>query len=340
MNTKNCTTHNPREIAKTGLIRACNLIKEKPDFYKKDDEGNDIEVKNHSPKRRYEFNSADYFYLCDAIKYICTHHPDKLKDAITRYAVKLSLEKFEEFSIGKYTNQRHRLIKELGRGILHPKHCYIPKEDGGYYIMHPFTIDLETLENEKLTNTERKRLANLDQRKLGYITISFAKPLFEKYLNGGQYYKHPPYLYAAIYNLLQNPEELTRLMPAAFQERRDLEQKRSSKEYVSGYIKFIDYLYLHGAGGDNDKITVDLEDLVNSVMPSLGKINESGKFKMRDIHEFFSFTATASLIAANLEGLDYKIVLNKKKQYIETKERDGHFCATFCLEHPHKKNLF
>jgi hypothetical protein len=60
--------------------------------------------------------------------------------------------------------------------------CYIPKPDGGYYLMQPFVIDFESEDHEKLSETELRALKNIGREKLGYITILFAKPLFKKYL--------------------------------------------------------------------------------------------------------------------------------------------------------------
>jgi hypothetical protein len=86
------------------------------------------------------------------------------------------------------------------------RYCYIPKEDGGYYIMPPFRLDFTTENQEDLPEGQLRKLKNIDAQKIKSVTFSMAKPLFEKYIQNGQYYSHPVNLYAKIYDIVSGWE--------------------------------------------------------------------------------------------------------------------------------------
>jgi hypothetical protein len=70
--------------------------------------------------------------------------------------------------------------------------------------MQPFVIDFESEDHSKLTEKELRDLKNLGREKMGYITILFAKPLFQKYLKAGnQFYQHPACLYSQVHKYLR-----------------------------------------------------------------------------------------------------------------------------------------
>jgi hypothetical protein len=323
-------THNPRQVADMELVRAGNLMKEKPDFYNLEKDGTFKQLNNHSPRRRLEFNSANYLYLCDAAKYLCTHHKDELNTGSLNYIeIEIEWDIFKQITIGQYTQQYSKLLNELDGS---QRYCYIPKGKGGYYIMPPFRLDFTTENQEDLSEGQLRKLKNIEAQKIKTVTISMAKPLFEKYITGGQYYLHPVNLYAKIYDIVSNwdinnrSELVTR---KCVDPETNYKQLLTCPNFIAGYIRFIDYLYIHGAG-TNNKITVNLQDFLSKVMPSLCRINEEGKMKIRDNKEFTEFMTAATVLTAMLDGLDYKLKSTPK----DDPNKNGYIVFEF--DHPHR----
>lgn len=325
-------SHCPRQAADIELIRARQLMKEKPDFYNLEKDGTFKQLNNHSPRRRLEFNSANHFYLCDVAKYLCTHHKDKLSlGAINYIETALDWDIFLKLAIGQYKNQYQKFMEELRNS---QRYCYIPRDSGGYYIMPPFRLDFTTESLEDLSERQLRKLKNIEAQKIKSVTFSMAKPIFEKYIKGGQYYKHPINLYAKIYDKLNEiikavkNSDLNALRSRGFD--LDIERDFTCPIYVSGYVRLIDCLYIRGAG-TKDKISVSLQDLLPQVMPSLCHINEQGKMKLRNRAELEDFLTVAATLTGTLDGLDYKL----KPVKVDT-EKDG--CIIFEFDHPNKKN--
>jgi hypothetical protein len=294
-------SHNPRQMADVELIRAGNLMKEKPDFFNLERDGTFKQLDNHSPRRRLEFNSANHFYLCDAAKYLCTHYKEKLSlGAINYIETTIDWDAFKEITIGKYKDQYRKLLYELNGS---QRYCYIPKEDGGYYIMPPFRLDFTTESQEGLSEKQSRKLKNIGVQKIKSVTFSMAKPLFLKYIEGGQYYKHPVNLYANIYHNIPNIEATIKGSP---QFKDMCHENYGCTEFIAAYIRLIDYLYIHGAG-THDKISVKLPDMLSKVMPSLCQFNERGEMKFRKINKLWNFMVVAVTILNKLDGLDYKL---------------------------------
>jgi hypothetical protein len=322
----------PRQVADVEQIRAGNLMKEKPGFYKLED-GDFKQLNNHSPRRQLEFNSANHFYLCDAAKYLCTHHKKSLNFGSINYIeTEISWNAFKQITIGKYTQQYPKLMHELNGS---QRYCYIPKEDGGYYIMPPFRLDFTTENQEDLSDGQRRKLKNIDAQKIKSVTFSMAKPLFEKYIQNGQYYSHPVNLYAKIYDIVSGWEinNSPKLMSeGGCDPETNYKQLLTSPNFIAGYVRLIDYLYIHGAG-TNDRISVSLQDLLSKVMPSLCHINEHGKMKLRNQKELVELLTAATILTGILDGLDYKLKSPPK----DDTNKDGY--TVFEFDHPQKKQI-
>jgi hypothetical protein len=313
----NTYTHTPRSLVEAELTKV-NLVKSASATVFS--ENGDL-IKEHQPKRRHEFDGTLYRYYSDVAKYLCTHYKVSLKDMITRYGIRIKWETFVKMAIGEHHDQYHRFINEIGRNATEPKYCYLPKQDSGYFFMLPFILDFETADNDSLSDKEKKQLLQLSEkdgvqrRKIGYVTFSFAKPLFQKYREGGQYYQHPTAFYAEAYQL--------------FSEFHEKDTKTGLKEieaHVDIFMSFTDYLYLHGAG-THDKITVDLFDMAKRIMP--GAIQEkNGKPYIRDMSGLTELLSTFTTISKQLKGLDYKV---------ESIELIGSGNLLFYFSHPKRR---
>jgi hypothetical protein len=353
-------THAPRALVTTETTRT-NILSalEKLDLYT--EEGKLIPT--HKIKRKYEFNGAGNLYLCDAIKYICTHEAKAIrKGGYNRFEVKLKWESFVKRAIGENTDQYHRLCNEVWRTIHEARPCYIPKEGGGWFLMQPFIVDLESVDGEKLSSEEKKRLENLNgndgTRKLGYITIAFAKPLFQKYLEGGQYYQHPCCLYAQVHKYVEEDNAIFKdqsqnmTLPGMTKEETRSKLKLMSEEECSIFkqeqaqspeqteairsedlefpiISAIDWLYLHGAGDPRKTyIEIPLEDFIRHCLPSAG-YEKAGTFYIRK-HKEGQYLTTLIDTISRLQGFDFTIT------GFTGVERDGKKFAHFELAHPER----
>jgi hypothetical protein len=294
-------TRAPRELAETELVKAGVLKDARLTLYGETGEP----LPQQKAARRHEFNKAGNLYLSDVVKYICTHESAFLDETATRYSIRLSWPAFVKRAIGNDHDQYFRLVNEILRTKRNNENCYIPKADGGYYLMQPFVIDFESEDHSKLTEKELRDLQNLGREKLGYITILFAKPLFQKYLkDSGQFYQHPVSLYAQVHKYLQqwNGSMKEAVSKPALEEQPDA----ASDQMESAVLDAIDFLYTHGAGdARNSQITVNLVDLLRSCYPA--SVSHVGsKYYPRDAMVSTFLDATISVIR-NLDGLDYKI---------------------------------
>jgi hypothetical protein len=197
--------------------------------------------------------------------------------------------------------------------------CYIPKADGGYYLMQPFVVALESESHDKLAPKELQNLANLSKSgkstqikaKIGHVTILFAKPLFQKYLKaGGQFYQHPSCLYSQIHKYIQQWNGGVK-KPAA---QRALiappeskpEDAVASDQMESAVMDAIDFFYKHGAGyARNSQITVSLVNLLRSCYPSA--LNHKGNKYYPIAATVNAFLNAVVSVVSKLNGLDYNI---------------------------------
>jgi hypothetical protein len=285
-------TRTSRELVETELIKT-GVLKDAPlTLYGETGK----RLPQQKAVRRHEFNKAGNLYLCDVVKYICTHESAFLDETATRYSIRLSWTAFVKRAIGNDHDQYFRLVNEILRTKRNKEDCYIPKADGGYYLMQPFVIDFESEDHSKLTEKELQDVKNLGREKLGYITILFAKPLFQKYLKeGGQFYQHPVSLYAQVHKYIKQWDSGEEDHPHA-----------ASDQMESAVVDAIDFLYKHGAGDTrNSRITVNLVDLLRSCYPAAVD-HKGNKYYPRMTMATVFMNAVVSVIR-NLDGLDYKI---------------------------------
>jgi hypothetical protein len=331
MSVKDCinqqVVHQPRNSAETELVRASTLAqnKEKLSFVKIEKDGIETVVENHQPKRSLEFNTAASYYLSDAAKYLCTHYKEVLDTRNKLYVMaELDREIFFDITIGKFTDQYHRFMNGLSN--VGDRKCYIPNGKGGYYIMLPFMLAFETENQEKLTENERRRLKNITHRgevarKIAKVYFYFAKPLFEEYLTGAnrQYYKHPKNLFSAIYDFIKKEMPIVQNSIGA-----------NLHYHVESLVRFIDYLYIHGAGDPNKKqLTLSLSNICSEVVPQYVQRNSQGRIRIRNYKEAGELLATAVNLTSKIDGLDYKVTGFK----FGRGSKDN---LIFGLEHPYK----
>jgi hypothetical protein len=285
------------ELVKTGVLKDCQLT-----LY---GETGDL-LPQQKAARRHEFNKAGNLYLSDVVKYICTHESEFLDETASYYSIRLSWTAFVKRAIGSNHDQYYRLCKEVMRMMEKQELCYIPKADGGYYLMQPFVVALESEDNDKLAPKELQNLANLSKSnkssqiktKIGYVTVLFAKPLFQKYLKeGGQFYQHPTCLYSQVHKYIQQ---------WCLDAQKEEDQSAASDQIESAVLDAIDFLYKHGAGNaKNSQITVNMVELLRNCYPSA--LNHKG-------NKYYPIAATVSVFMSavvvvinNLNGLDYNI---------------------------------
>jgi hypothetical protein len=314
-----------REHAETVLTRVNLLSKVKNNFAILKEDGSFKQLEKHSIQRRLEFNAATHFYLCDAAKYLCTHKKSSLNFGSLNYIeAKINWQIFLQITIGKYKNQYSKLMCELNNS---QRHCYIPRskhDGGGYFIMPPFRLDFTTIDQEKLSKEQQRKLHNINAQKIDTVTLSMAKPLFENFLKGGQYYQYPVNLYASIYHIISDRSEILQMS-----------EKFIGKNFIAGYIRFIDYLYIHGAGNpQKNKISVNVNDLLSKVMPSLIYVDKQGR-KHKYKRESIDFLIAASTLVSNynLNCLDYKIEKNENGTMIKDDPNDSRKII-FNISHP------
>jgi hypothetical protein len=302
-------THASRELVETELVKTGVLKDGQLTLYGETGEL----LPQQKAARRHEFNKAGNLYLSDVVKYICTHESAYLDETVSYYSIHLKWSAFVKRAIGENHDQYSRLCKEVMRTMGKQELCYIPKADGGYYLMQPFVVALESEDNDKLAPKELQNLANLSKSgrstqikaKIGHITILFAKPLFQKYLKeGGQFYQHPTCLYSQVHKYIQQWDGSVRENAAV----PVLEEgpASASDQMESAVTDAIDFLYKHGAGdAKKSRITVSLVELLRSCYPT-SVSHVKGKYYPRDDMVSVFFDAIISVIS-NLNGLDYKI---------------------------------
>lgn len=285
--------HCPSLEAKTELVRAKWLERTQSVFYELDNDGKTKEITNHVPKRSFEFTMDKQLYLADAAKYYCTHHAKNLILSERDYILAItSREKFIEATIGQYKEQTHKLLNDLKEALT--RFVYVPNEFGGYTVMQPFGLVYDT---------------NVAFERISEIRFRFSKLIYGKYLEGGQYFRHPKNLTATLYDIISkwdiNALEKKRLgrTPTL-----DYNALLSDKVFLASYIRFFEYLCLHGAGDKrHDKITVDIRDMLPQVAPSLCKIDNKLRFFQRDKEQIKVFLTAAELLGRTLEGFDFQI---------------------------------
>jgi hypothetical protein len=319
------TVNNPRKMAEVGQIRASTLVKEKPTFYELNSKSNEFELKeHHQPKRRLEFNLASQFYLCDIGKYLCTHLKDMLNLGSINYIEStLAMDTFIKLAIGNHHDQYQKFIAEWRDA---ERKCYIPNPngDGSYYIMPAFRLDFLTESDEDLAADQLRKVQNIGVHRIKTVTFSMAKPIFEKYLilADKQYYRHPAHLYANIYDIISKNHLVSK---SDLADCPDL----ATPAFIAGYIRFIDYLYLHGAG-TNDRISLSFEDTLTHVMPSFVQFTKDGIAVPRDAKKLLKFLITATNLITMLDGLDYKLKCPPSRD----SNKMGYMI--YELNHPHK----
>jgi hypothetical protein len=235
--------------------------------------------------------------------------------------------------------------------------------------MQPFIVDLESEDGTRLTTAEKKRLGNLKHndgtRKLRYITIAFAKPLFQKYLDGGQYYQHPACLYAQVHDIIEREKkcyghplrgketfadisidemriEINKLSRKELKKlKRNLDNPQSANQELKSedmefpIISAIDYLYLHGAGDPRKSyIELPIDDFLNHCNPSALTIIKGKLYQRRD--KMTLLFQKLIIVLSFLEGLDFSICIQGKDFLpgINTLKKDGIEYLYCKLDHP------
>jgi hypothetical protein len=295
-------TQASRELVETEMVKT-GVLKDGPlTLY--DEKGE--RLPRQKAMRRHEFNKAGNLYLSDVAQYICTHEPQFIDETAIYYSIRLKWLAFVKRAIGDDQDQYYRLVNEILRTKHKNESCYIPKADGGYYLMQPFVVAFESEDHSKLTEKELRDLKNLGREKLGYITILFAKPLFQKYLKeGGQFYQHPTCLYSQVHKYIQQWDGGVK--ESASTPVLEEAPASASDQMESAVMDAIDFLYKHGAGdAKNSQITVSLVNLLRSCYPSA--LNHKG-------NKYYPIAATVSAflnavvsVVSKLNGLDYNIM--------------------------------
>jgi hypothetical protein len=219
---------------------------------------------------------------------------------------------FFDFAIGEFKEQYKKLMNELA--IMDSRRCYVPNGKGGYYRMHPYIIVPESISLEKinaLPEQERQRLLNTKNSLIEQFHFYAARPLYAKYLDGGQFYQHPKNLFAKIWYIISqldiNANKNGRFVAGKdFYPDINYNELLSSPRFVQGYIKFIDYLYVHGAAS-HASLLIDRGDMLKKCCPSLIKRHKDGRILIRDHREYEAFFKMVVILTKHLDGLDYKL---------------------------------
>jgi hypothetical protein len=221
---------------------------------------------------------------------------------------------FFDLAYGEFKEQHKKLMNELA--IMDSRRCYVPKGDGGYYLMHPYIIVPESISLEKfnaLPEQEKQRLLNTKNSLIEQFHLYFARPLYAKYLDGGQYYQHPKNFFAKVWHIVSqldiNANKDRRFVAGRdYYPEINYNELLSSPRFVQGYIRLINYLYEHGAGS-HKSISVDEADLFKECYPSLIRTAKDDKIsiRIRDIQEYNAFFKMSVVLTMYLDGLDYKL---------------------------------
>jgi hypothetical protein len=335
---KHTYTHNPVQMVNVEHLKINQL--QNDEFIEIDESGNETKIEKYNLTSKYEFRGCHNYYCCDAAKYLCTHHKDSLKIGNIYIEAEIKYEKFIDITIGDFQDQQKKLFDELSN--VGKRKCCIPTGNGRVLIMTPFNIVYEAIKNEKIPEGERKRLENIEAKKIERIHFFFPAPIFKDYLSSTnkQFYKHPVNLYAKMYHILKimqkelketqkSPDKKDfNLIPKGI----NYEELLSSPTFVDGYIAFFDYLYKHGAGDERKKsISINEADLMKSCVPSLIHIDGAGKVKIRDKRKYGAFFKMAVILSYKIKGFDFRITDAPKPDRSDFGKRGW---MIFPLDHP------
>jgi hypothetical protein len=176
--------HSPLEVVKTQLIRGRQLreLIPVPKFYELAKDGSKTELKNYVPQRKFEFACAGEFYLDDIAKILCTHFQGELflDDEVYIRSV-VGRDKFFTLARGEYKDQDEKIIAELGK--MENRRCYVPAEDGSYYLMPPYLVvpkSISLKEFNALPSHEKRALLNI--KKTLEVSSGFGLPSINLYM--------------------------------------------------------------------------------------------------------------------------------------------------------------
>lgn len=231
-------------------------------------------------KASYSLSGA-YPYTFDALAYICTHHKDNIERrdnaAESHFRVRLPIKTFLDFALNGHDKYMKAFMVELYEIAARKKEGEIPKVlpiNENYSVRTPpLKIDFYLKNSEKVSDAEKKRLANLKGETtlpLEYVAIEFFKPLFERLLNGAYgeaWFSVPKAFHAETRNeidhvagtdIFKNDTATVRITPI---------QAR----------KVFFYINLHD-NGIGEKITIDGIELCQSCFPEHISIKDGVKY--------------------------------------------------------------
>jgi len=247
-------------------------------------------------KGTFTFANA-YPYIFDGISFLCTNHATdrwtdsdgSIRDVIerqndrteTHYKTVLMLNTFMDMALNGHRKYKRNLLKQLYKLVAHPEKKVLPYTDDYNIITEAVRIDFILENKNQLSEKEKKRLANLYNKrekgkkvngKIKLIVIEFYKPLFESLFLGNsmgklgkKYIQVPKALNAEIKATLEE------IVNTGFYNDSDLGEKN-----VALYAAEVRAIFLYIALHDNrkgDYISIDAVDFAESCFPGDVKIS-------------------------------------------------------------------
>jgi hypothetical protein len=314
-----------------------NSILRDEESYLIDEYGEVIEKGNIKINRSHEFSCAGSEYTCSFLEYVCTHEKGYIDTGDENYyKINIEWDLFKKFALGGLTKQTERLTKEIYRLMTNQRPVLIPRRGGGYKLMQPFNIVIETADKTQIADGTRKKLENIGHEKIGNMTIYFSKDLFQEFVEGGnQWFQMPTALYAKLYDQAKVDEKCSQLTDgeldklskeynlsaeqylqakANLLQIREIDRSTSSKtrrddfQFIFGYEKLVYYLCLHNNLNrhTNDYIDVDKIELVRSVCPQYLTLSKKKEYVREK--EAVRFLDAALNILSKISGFDFTIL--------------------------------
>jgi hypothetical protein len=259
-----------------------------------------------------------YPYIFSIVSWVCENHPQLVKQDTTNFYYQIGNEtdpmpwnRFLNYGIGKYKDQKHLFLVELKKFIKENRPYWLPAMDGGAVLMPPFRITLKTKDLREISIAEMGRIKNTEVADsiICGVIIECYKPFFAGHFNGHEdgFIKQPAAWYAKIrqgaIGTIENKAQFSGMVEAGME----------NDMTALNVMRIWEYLALHDNGKGETK-TVDAVDLLNHVAPSYLKKGEY--IRHENLGSLLNaFTTLARITKEHRADLDFEIVNIELDQY-------------------------
>jgi hypothetical protein len=325
----------PKNEVDTFLTRV-NKVKQRPELFKEvyDISGNIVDPAKIT--RANEMTGAGIEYLTSFVDFICTHFRDTVDQSNVHYYVTPDFDWSAAIDImtGGIPGQRERAEIAIMHYMAKPKQALVLCADGHYRSAQPFILVFDWGRKEDLDAKAAARLARLNKSKgkkpekddgsqrlpIAKVTVMFFKPLFEDFFKkDASTYSFPAGMYAKIFKITNDAKREGRkrlkdeVDTATSRKKNEILTTFDNETTLSAYTRFARYVIRHNnltgkekpdALGKLGRITLDTQDLIQSVYPSL--IESKGEGKRRILwDQFQNFLIQAMAIYWNIPDFQF-----------------------------------